>query len=297
MRRARKHWRLYAMLALPLAYLLIFSYAPMYGVQIAFQDYSIRKGYWASPWVGFKHFSAFINGFYFSQLIRNTAVLSLYTLAAQFAFPVAFALLLNEARGRLFKKTVQTITYLPYFISTVVVVSMINQLFSNYGLINNLRAMMGAGQRVSLFTQESAFRRLYVWSDVWQRLGYSSIIYIAALSRVSPELYEAARMDGASRLRMIWHINLPAIAPTIVIMMILALGGVMNVGFEKVFLMQNQMNINVSRVISTYVYSVGLQGSQYSFSTAVNQFNAVINLLLLTAANAAARKVSDASLW
>ena len=296
-RRVRKNWRLYAMLALPLIYIILFAYAPMYGIQIAFKDFTIRKGYWGSSWVGLKHFRSFIEGFYFWQLIRNTVMLSLYSLATQFALPVILALLLNETGNRRFKKTVQTITYLPYFISTVVVVSMLNQLFSNYGLINNLRALLGNTQRVSLFTQEGAFRHLYVWSDVWQRLGYSSIIYVAALSRVSPELYEAARIDGANRLRVIWHINLPAIVPTMVIMTVLALGGVMNLGFEKVFLMQNQMNINVSRVISTYVYAVGLQGAQYSFSTAVNQFNALINLLLLVIANAVARHLSDTSLW
>lgn len=293
----RRYWILYLMLIVPVAYIIVFAYVPMYGIQIAFRDFSIRKGYWDSPWVGLKHFKNFFNGFFFWQLLRNTFVLNLLSLLADFTLPILFALMLNELKGKRLKKTVQTISYIPHFISVVIVISMINQMFSNFGIVNNIRMALGAGSRVSFFTQEEFFRPAYILSGVWQGLGYSSIIYVAALAKVDVELYEAARMDGANRLQKIIHIDIPCIIPTMTILLILSISRLMNIGFEKIFLLQNPTNLNVSRVISTYVYEVGIQGGQYSFSTAVGLFNSVVGTILLVLANTFARTVSENSLW
>ena len=293
----RRYWILYLMLVVPVAYIIIFAYVPMYGIQIAFRDFSIRKGYWGSPWVGLKHFKNFFNGFFFWQLLRNTLVLNLLSLIADFSLPILFALMLNELGGRRLKKTVQTISYIPHFISVVIVISMVNQMFSNFGIVNNIRMALGADSRLSFFTQESFFRPAYILSGVWQGLGYSSIIYVAALAKVDVELYEAARMDGANRLQKIIHIDLPCIVPTMTILLILSISRLMNIGFEKIFLLQNPTNLNVSRVISTYVYEVGIQGGQYSFSTAVGLFNSIVGTILLVLANTFARTVSENSLW
>ncbi len=293
----KRYWILYLMLIVPVAYIIIFAYVPMYGIQIAFRDFSIRKGYWGSPWVGFKHFINFFNGFFFWQLLRNTLILNLLSLLADFSLPILFALMLNELKGKRTKKTIQTVSYIPHFISVVIVVSMVNQLFSNYGIVNNIRMALGANARVSFFTQEGFFRPAYILSGLWQGLGYSSIIYVAALAKVDVELYEAARMDGANRLQKIIHIDIPCIVPTMTILMILSISRLMNIGFEKIFLLQNPANLNVSRVISTYVYEVGIQGGQYSFSTAVGVFNSIVGTLLLVLANTFARLVSENSLW
>lgn len=292
-----RYWILYLMLVVPVVYIIIFAYVPMYGIQIAFRDFSIRKGYWGSPWVGLKHFKNFFNGFFFWQLLRNTLVLNLLSLIADFSLPILFALMLNELGGRRLKKTVQTISYIPHFISVVIVISMVNQMFSNFGIVNNIRMALGADSRLSFFTQESFFRPAYILSGVWQGLGYSSIIYVAALAKVDVELYEAARMDGANRLQKIIHIDLPCIVPTMTILLILSISRLMNIGFEKIFLLQNPTNLNVSRVISTYVYEVGIQGGQYSFSTAVGLFNSIVGTILLVLANTFARTVSENSLW
>lgn len=292
----RRYWILYLMLLVPLAWVVIFCYQPMYGLQIAFRDFSIRKGYSGSPWVGLKHFKTFIGGFYFSALIKNTVILSLYTILVTFFLPIVFALMLNEVGNSRLKKAVQMITYLPHFISTVIVVSILRQVFSGSGIVNSLLILLGM-EPVSFFSDASSFRHMYVWSGLWSELGYSTIIYMAALANADVQLYDAAKIDGANRFQKIVHIDYPTIVPSMTTLLILRLSSVMNVGFEKVYLMQDTINYSVSNIISTYVYEVGLVGGQYSFSTAVGLFNSVINVALLVAANAVVRRISENSLW
>lgn len=293
----KKHWELYLLVLPPLLYLLIFKYIPMVGVQIAFKDFSVVKGIWDSPWVGLKHFEAFFESPNFWLLIKNTIGISFYSLLAGFPIPILLALALNEIRTGFFKKSVQMVTYAPHFISTVVMVSIIILMLSPHvGVVDRLFSFLGFPMTNFMGIPEY-FKSIYVWSGVWQGMGYSSIIYIAALASVDPSLYEAARMDGASRLRKIWHIDIPALVPVTVIMLILSLGSIMGVGFEKIFLMQNPLNTSASEVISTYVYKVGLIGANFSFSSAVGLFNSIINLILLVVVNAISRKVSQNSLW
>lgn len=296
-RSLKKHWELYLLVLPPVLYLLIFKYIPMVGVQIAFKDFSVVKGIWGSPWVGFKHFEAFFESPNFWLLIKNTIGISFYSLLAGFPIPILLALALNEIRTGYFKKTVQMVTYAPHFISTVVMVSIIILMLSPHvGVVDKLFSMLGFPMTNFMGIPEY-FKSIYVWSGVWQGMGYSSIIYIAALAGVDPSLYEAAKMDGASRLRKIWHIDLPTLVPVTVIMLILSLGSIMGVGFEKIYLMQNPLNTSASEVISTYVYKVGLIGANFSFSSAVGLFNSVINLMLLIIVNGISRKVSENSLW
>lgn len=293
----KKHWELYLLVLPPVLYLLIFKYIPMVGVQIAFKDFSVVKGIWGSPWVGLKHFEAFFESPNFWLLIKNTIGISFYSLLAGFPIPILLALALNEIRTGFFKKSVQMVTYAPHFISTVVMVSIIILMLSPHvGVVDRLFSFLGFPMTNFMGIPEY-FKSIYVWSGVWQGMGYSSIIYIAALASVDPSLYEAARMDGASRLRKIWHIDIPALVPVTVIMLILSLGSIMGVGFEKIFLMQNPLNTSASEVISTYVYKVGLIGANFSFSSAVGLFNSIINLILLVVVNAISRKVSQNSLW
>ena len=293
----KRRWQLYLMLVLPLAYLIIFCYVPMGGVIIAFKDYSIRGGIWGSDWVGFKHFINFFNTPDFFKLLRNTLILSLYNLVITFPMPIILALAVNELKSKAYKKVVQMVTYLPYFISTVVLVAMMTLFFSpSSGFINTIIESLG-GQPQYFMGESRFFRHLYVWSGVWQSMGYSSIIYIAALSGVSPELHESATIDGANILQRILHIDIPTIMPTMVILLIMALGNVMNVGYEKVYLMQNDMTIDVSEVISTYVYKIGLKSQQFSFSSAIGLFNNVINFIILILANTAANKITGSGLW
>ncbi|MGD0035240.1 ABC transporter permease subunit [Paenibacillus illinoisensis] len=293
----KKHWELYLLVLPPVLYLLIFKYIPMVGVQIAFKDFSVVKGIWGSPWVGFKHFEAFFESPNFWLLIKNTIGISFYSLIAGFPIPILLALALNEIRTGYFKKTVQMVTYAPHFISTVVMVSIIILMLSPHvGVVDKLFTLLGFPMTNFMGIPEY-FKSIYVWSGVWQGMGYSSIIYIAALAGVDPSLYEAAKMDGASRLRKIWHIDLPTLVPVTVIMLILSLGSIMGVGFEKIYLMQNPLNTSASEVISTYVYKVGLIGTNFSFSSAVGLFNSVINLILLIIVNGISRKVSQNSLW
>ncbi|GGH71161.1 sugar ABC transporter permease [Paenibacillus silvae] len=296
-RSLKKHWELYLLVLPPVLYLLVFKYIPMVGVQIAFKDFSVVKGIWGSPWVGFKHFEAFFESPNFWLLIKNTIGISFYSLLAGFPIPILLALALNEIRTGYFKKTVQMVTYAPHFISTVVMVSIIILMLSPHvGVVDKLFSMLGFPMTNFMGIPEY-FKSIYVWSGVWQGMGYSSIIYIAALAGVDPSLYEAAKMDGASRLRKIWHIDLPTLVPVTVIMLILSLGSIMGVGFEKIYLMQNPLNTSASEVISTYVYKVGLIGANFSFSSAVGLFNSVINLILLIIVNSISRKVSENSLW
>lgn len=296
-RSLKKHWELYLLVLPPVLYLLIFKYIPMGGVQIAFKNYSVVQGIWGSPWVGLKHFEAFFNSPNFWLLIKNTIGISFYSLIAGFPIPILLALALNEIRTGYFKKTVQMVTYAPHFISTVVMVSIIILMLSPHvGVVDRVFDFFGLPMTNFLGIPEY-FKSIYVWSGVWQGMGYSSIIYIAALAGVDPSLYEAARMDGASRIKKILHIDIPSLIPVVVIMLILSLGSIMGVGFEKIFLMQNPLNTSASEVISTYVYKVGLIGANFSFSSAVGLFNSIINLILLVVVNGVSRKISKNSLW
>ena len=287
----------YVLILLPLIYLLLFKYYPMLGAQIAFKDYKVRLGIWGSPWIGFEHFVDFFTSGKSWTIILNTLILSVYYLIASFPLAIVLAVCLNECRWAGFKKTVQMVTYMPYFISTVVLVAMLELFFSpTSGFINTIIESLG-GQAQYFMGESKFFRHLYVWSGVWQSMGYSSIIYIAALSGVSPELHESATIDGANILQRILHIDIPTIMPTMVILLIMALGNVMNVGYEKVYLMQHDMTLDVSEVISTYVYKVGLRSQQFSFSSAIGLFNNVINFIILILANTAANKITGSGLW
>lgn len=296
-KKIKRHWELYIVIALPIIYILIFRYLPMWGAQIAFRDYIFTRGYLGSTWVGLKHFTNFFTSIQIVRLLKNTLGISLYSILAGFPLPILLALMLNEVRNLRFKKTVQMVTYAPYFISTVVMVSIILQVLSPHiGIVNNIIKSTG-GEAINFMAEPKLFKSIYVWTGVWQWTGYSAIIYLAALSGIDPSLHEAAIVDGASKFQRVVHIDIPGIMPTAVILLILSVGRVMNVGFEKIFLLQNDLNMNTSDVISTYVYRIGLIGAQYSFSTAVGLFNSVINLILLVSVNALARKVGETSLW
>jgi len=296
-KRIMRHWQLYLIISIPMISILIFSYVPMYGVQIAFRDYIATKGIWGSPWVGIKYFESFFKTRQFTRLLGNTLGISIYSLLAGFPIPILLALSLNECKSTKFKKAAQMITYAPHFVSVVVVVSMMFLMFSaKTGIVNNVIAAFG-GERINFFAEPSIFKSLYVWSGVWQSMGFNSILYLAALSGVDPALHEAATIDGASRIKRIWHIDLPGIMPTIIITLILNTGSIMNVGYEKILLMQNNLNLSASDVISTYVYRIGLVQAQYSLSTAVGLFNSVVNLIIIIAVNAFAKRVGETSLW
>ena len=299
LKRISRHWQLYLVLLIPVALLIIFSYGPMYGVQIAFKDFKVRQGIWGSKWVGMKHFNNFWGTHNFNRLITTTLTLSVYSLLAGFPIPILLALMLNDCGNLKFKKTVQMITYAPHFISTVVMCSIILLVLtsSKNGIINNVRQAFGAADRIDFITKPNYFAHIYVWSGVWQSMGYSSIIYIAALSGIDPSLHEAAMVDGASKMRRIWHIDLPGIMPTITILLILNVGSLMNIGYEKVLLLQNDLNMSASDIIATYVYRVGLQQAQYSFSSAVGLFNSVVNTILLVTVNFITKKLGETSLF
>ncbi|RED30463.1 sugar ABC transporter permease [Paenibacillus sp. VMFN-D1] len=297
MRVFRKYWDLYLLILPVLVYLLVFHYYPMFGLQIAFKNFVAVKGIWGSPWIGLDHFQRFFDSYYFWRLIRNTLGISLYELAVGFPAPLLLALMIHEVRHRSFRKFVQTVTYAPHFLSMVVLVGMVLMFLSpQKGVVNHLITWFG-GEPISFLTEPEWFKTVYVLSGVWQSAGWGSIIYLAALAGIDPGLHEAAIIDGASRLRRIWHINLPGIMPTVVILLILNLGSLMGVGFEKVYLMQNSLNKESSDVIATYVYQSGILGSQYSFSAAVGLFNSVVNFILLVIVNAAARRLNETSLW
>ena len=292
----RLHWQLYLLLLLPLVWVLIFRYWPMFGLQIAFKNFKISKGFWNSSWVGFKYFEQFLTDYSFKRLITNTVGISMYSLIAGFFPPIILAVALNECRHKYFTKGVQTITYMPHFLSTVVVTSILTQLLSYGGALNTVVKVLGGTPR-NFLSEPAYFKSIYVWSGVWQSQGYNSIMYLAALAGISPELQEAAYVDGANVWQRIWHVDLPGIIPTAIILLILNTASVLNVGYEKVYLLQNSLNMSASDVISTYVYRVGLVDMNYSFSTAVNLFQSVISLALMAIVNGIARKVSDYSLW
>lgn len=293
----KKHWILYLLLVVPLAYIITFAYTPMVGLLMAFEDYRPTRGIFGSKWVGLKHFQRFVTMPIFTTLLRNTIVISLYSLVAGFPLPIILALVINELRSTKLKKVVQMVSYAPYFISTVVMVGILMQFFSvQFGPINIIRRMMGLSA-INFMGEQSMFRSIYVWSGVWQGSGYGAVIYIAAIAGIDPQLHEAALIDGANRFQRLYHIDIPGILPTIVIMLIMNCGSIMSVGYEKIYLMQNPLNTSVSEVISTYVYKVGLKEAQYSFSAAVGMFNSVVNFLLLILVNGISRHISETSLW
>ena len=293
----QKRWQLYLMLLLPLAYIIVFCYVPMGGILIAFEDYSFRKGILGSDWVGLKYFEQFFSNPDMMKLLKNTLVISFYSLLISFPAPIVLALALHIIGGKRFKKFMQSLTYAPYFISTVVMVGIILQCFHlNIGIVNNLLALVGL-DRVDFMGRASYFRHIYVWSGVWQTTGYAAVIYIAALGNVDQSLVEASLIDGANCLQRIKIVELPALKPIITIQLIMAICSIMGVGFEKVFLMQSPLNLSVSEIISTYVYKRGLKDMQYSFATAVGLFNSVVNFILLFLANKISQKFGETSLW
>ena len=298
-RRIARNWGLYLLLLPALTLLICFTYKPMYGVLIAFKEYKPVKGIlgsaWADPW--YKYFKKFFDSFQFKTTIRNTLVITLYSMLVMFPLPIVLALGVNQLKNRTYRKIFQTITYMPHFISTVVMVGLLTLLLSpGSGLIGAICGMLGI-EAPNFLGQPSAFKHLYVWSDVWQHVGWDSIIYIAALSSVDPSLYEAATVDGATNLQKIKYVDIPMLVPTAVIMLIMRFGSLMSLGFEKVYLMQNDLNLTASEVISTYVYKIGIINVQYSYSAAINLFSTVINFILLVLVNQISKKVSDNSLW
>lgn len=297
----RRDWQLYAFMLIPLIWVIIFCYAPMFGAQIAFRKYQPRLGIWDSPWVGFYQFKKFFNSYQFSKVMVNTIVISLYTILCSFPLPIIFALVLNSTRSRKFRTVTQTIVTMPHFISVVVLVGILLQIFnSRTGVYGTLMESITGAYPEDLFSKPANFRHMYVWSGVWQQFGWNSIVYIAALAAVSPELHEAAQIDGANRFQRMLHVDLPAILPTITIMLILRMGSVMTIGFEKVYLMQNSLNLTASEIISTYVYKVGLSSAgttDLSYSTAIGLFNSAINLVLISVTNFIARKLGGNGLW
>ncbi|MBQ2978068.1 MAG: sugar ABC transporter permease [Clostridia bacterium] len=302
LRRIGNHWQVYCFLILPLIYLILFCYVPMTGVQIAFRKFTIRDGIWGSKWVGLTNLTKFFNTYNSFTIIKNTLTISLYSIIAGFPIPILFALLLNCVRNERYKKTIQTITYMPHFISTVVIVGMILQIANpRVGLYGTLTHALTGSYPNDPLGSPTVFVHLYVWSGIWQQFGWGSIVYLAALSNVDPQLHEAAIIDGASRWQRILHVDFPCILPTATIMLIMRAGNVMSVGYEKIYLMQNNLNLATSEVISTYVYKIGLgAGSNvpnYSLSTAIGLFNSIINLILICTVNAITRKLSETSLW
>jgi putative aldouronate transport system permease protein len=282
---------------LPVAYFIVFKYWPMTNAVIAFKSYNVIDGVWGSPWVGLDQFHRFFENPVFWTLLRNTFILSAYVLVASFPIPIILALALNEVRQKFFKRTVQMVTYAPYFISTVVVVSMtILFLSPRLGLANDVIGIFGIDS-IDFLSRPEFFRHIYVWSDVWQTAGYSAVIYMAALAGIDPTLYEAAKVDGASRLQKIRHIDLPGILPTATVVLILGVGNVMAIGFEKAFLFQNTLNLSQSEIIATYTYRIGLLNADFSQASAIGLFNSVINLVLLVAVHLIAKRATGRGLW
>lgn len=286
------------LLLLPgLIFYAVFQYGPMYGILMAFKNYRGSSSIWAAEWVGLQWFEEFFNSFYFWRLLRNTLLISLYNLIFGFPIPIIFALILSETRNARFRKVVQTVSYLPHFISVVVVVGMLHIMLSTTnGVVNNLIRASG-GQSINFMGESEWFRPLYIGSGIWQSFGWNSIIYLAALTGIDPALYEAAYMDGANRFQKVLHVSLPGIMPTMVILLIMQLGRTMSVGYEKIILMYTPATYEVADVISTYVYRRGIVNGQFSFSTAVGLFNSVVNMALLVAVNALSRRINDVSLW
>ena len=297
LRLLRRDYQLWIMIMPAVAVVLIFNYIPMYGIQLAFRDYDFSKGLTGGEWRGLHYFQQFIDSYLFADLMTNTFLISLVTIVVGFPAPIVLALILNQIRRKRLKNLMQTTVYLPHFISVIVLVGMLNVLLSpETGAVGYLMKSIGLGH-INLIASTSTFIPVYVLSDVWQHCGWNSIIYLAALSAVDPQLYDSAKMDGASRWQTIRHVDLPALAPTIIVLFILSMGGILSTGFEKIFLMQNSLNLPVSEVISTYVYRIGIISNQFSYASAIGLFNTVINFVFLLAMNAISKRVSDTSLY
>ncbi|WP_407945393.1 ABC transporter permease [Paenibacillus silvestris] len=299
LKKLHRSWQLYVLLALPVLYILVFKYYPMYGAQIAFKNFIASKGITGSDWVGFKHFIRFFNSYEFGTLLKNTLVLNFYSLLAGIPFPILLALAINNIQNKWFKKSVQMITYAPHFISVVVMAGIILVLLDpEKGIVNLLLGVFGF-EPIHFMAKPSYFSSVFVWSGIWQNVGFSCIIYLAALSGIDPSQHEAAVIDGASKFKRILHIDIPGIMPVIIILLILNTGHIMDSGFEKVLLLQNQLNLRTSEVIDTYVYKVGLasQAMNYSYSTAINLFKSVVGLAMLIIVNQIAKRAKQESLW
>ncbi len=292
----KKNKLLYLMILPVVIFYITFFYVPMYGAIIAFKNFNPAEGILGSPWVGFEHFMNFFNSYYFWRVLKNTFLISINTLVFGFPAPIILALLINELKNKTFTRTVQTVTYLPHFISLVVIAGMIRDFTSLNGVINHIIAFFG-GERIVMLSRPELFVPIYVTSGIWQEVGWGSIIYLAALSGIDPQLYEAAYMDGAGRLRQTWNITLPGIMPTIVILFIMRMGKILSIGFEKIILLYNPAIYETADVIASFVYRRGLQNFDFSFATAVGLFNSLINLILLIFANYISRKVNETSLW
>ena len=295
--RIRQNWGLYLLMLPAIVIFICFTYLPMYGVIIAFKDFRPAMGIWGSKWAGLKYFERYFNSYMFTNTITNTLVISLYTIAVTFPLPILLALMCNQMYARKFKKFFQVSTYLPHFISTVVMCGMIIMFLSpSSGIIPKLCAMVGI-QTGDLMGSAKAFSSIYVWTEVWQHVGWDSIMYIAALSAIDPQLYEAAEVDGANKWQKIWAIDIPMLVPTMITLFILRCGSILGVGFEKVYLLQNDLNISNSEIISTYLYKMGLKSNQYSYSAAIGLFNNVVNFVILVLVNGISKKISDTSLF
>ncbi|MEZ0076497.1 ABC transporter permease [Planotetraspora sp. GP83] len=293
----RLYWQLYLLVIVPVAYFVIFKYIPISNAVIAFKDYNVVEGIWGSEWVGFKNFELFFSNPVFATLLKNTFILAFYLVLASFPIPIILAIALNEIRNGWFKSSVQLLTYAPYFISTVVAVSMTILILSpRLGIVNDALGLFGI-PAVDFLGDPNYFRHIYVWSDVWQTTGYSAVIYMAALAGIDPALHEAAKIDGASRWQRIRNVDLPGIMPTAVIILVLGVGNMMAIGFEKAYLLQNDLNLAQSEIIPTYVYKTGLVNADFSMATAVGLFNSVINLCLLLFVNFAAKRITGKGLW
>ncbi len=296
-RNIRKDWMLLLIVLPGVLYFAVFCYGPMYGILMAFKDYNVSKGIWGSPWSGWKHFKELVNSVYFGRLVKNTFLLSIEQLIWSFPVPIAFALLLNELRNNKWKRVAQTAAYLPHFISVVVVVGILKDLLSSDGGVLTQLFMIFGVQPRNYFNMPEAFRTLYVGSGVWQEFGWNSIIYVAAISTIDQEMYESAALDGAGRWKKLIYITLPAIAPTIVLLLVMNMGNMLNIGYEKVILMYNSATYSTADIFSTYVYRKGLLSAQYSFASAVGLANSVINVLILSGANYVAKKAADTSIF
>ncbi|MDQ6419877.1 ABC transporter permease subunit [Paenibacillus sp. LHD-117] len=292
-----KNKLIYLMLSPAIIYFIVFHYGPMYGMQIAFKDFAINLGIGGSPWTGFDNFTEFFSSFYFGRILVNTLLLSLYSLIFAFPAGIVLALLLNEVRKSWFKRSVQTITYMPHFVSLVVVVGIMFDFLARDGLVNNLLTSVFGTEPIAFMREADWFRTLYISSGIWQNIGWSSIIFLAAISTIDPSIYEAAKIDGASRWKQTLNVTIPGIAPTIIILLILNIGHMLSVGNEKILLMYNPITYSTADVIGTYTYRKGILETNYSYAAAVGMFNAIISFTLLIVANAISRKTSETKLW
>lgn len=295
----KSNWQLYIMILIPVAYILVFKYFPMYGARIAFADYAPKKGILGSEWVGLEHFIRFFNSPQFYVLIKNTLAISIYGLLLNIPFPIILAISLNYLANQRFKKTVQMVTYLPHFLSTVIIVSLMQLIFNTQsGIVNNALYAL-TGQKINFLGLSKYFRSLYVWSGIWQGAGWASILYISALAGVDPQLHEAAIIDGANKMKRVWHIDIPCVLPTISIMTIMNMGSILTVGFDKTFLMQNPTNLEISEVLSTYEYKIGIGGGipSYSYPAAIGLFSTSITFILICITNKISKTLSDTGLW